>query len=79
MAWEKYKDLGEMGALEKYKHSKRCTKKLVTLAKETKRKEPVSDLDKADRQGHGQILRIAKQMANERQDVSRVKNCQMSL
>ena len=51
----------------KYKDNERHTKKLVILAKDTKRKELASYLDKTDRQGHGQIFTIAKQLSKEKQ------------
>jgi hypothetical protein len=55
-----------------YKKSKQQAKKTVAMAKESQRKEFAAELDSEE--GKRNVFRIAKQMAQERQDVTGV-NC----
>ena len=51
-----------------YKKCKQSAKRVISSAKETKQKECASDLNDPEHQN--EILRMAKQMVKERQDIT---------
>jgi len=54
--------------MKEYKKSKQNAKRIIFLVKQKKQKECASDLNDPDQQND--IFRRAKQMVNERQDIS---------
>ena len=52
----------------KYKKCRQSAKRVISLAKEKKQKECVSDLNDPEHQN--EIFRMAKQMVKERQDIT---------
>lgn len=72
LAYKKWQKSKSVTDLEEYNMKKRMTKRVVAIAKQSKRKEIVADMKLEEHPS--QIFKVAKQMVKERQDITGV-NC----